>query len=116
MPRFEIKKPVSPPFNGVNIEVSNGNGVNGMARKVGQYLKGKGLEVTRITNAGHFNHRDSTVYYQKGYKDAATHVVDQFPSIQDVEETKPFDRPQINVKVLIGKDLVQYQTLFAREK
>jgi tetratricopeptide (TPR) repeat protein len=110
------KEVSSSSLHGVNVEVSNGNGVNGMARKIGRYLRAKGLEVTRITNAEHFNHQDSKIYYQRGYQGAASHLADQLPSIQDVEESRPFDRPQIKVKVLIGKDLAQHQKSFTREK
>ena len=115
-PQPDVTKASSSPLRGINVEVSNGNGVNGMARRVGRYLQAKGLEVTRVTNASHFNHRDSKIYYQRGYQEAATHLAEQLPSIQDVEETRPSDRPQVNVKVLIGKDLVQHQKLFAQEK
>jgi tetratricopeptide (TPR) repeat protein len=110
------KEASSSSLHGVNVEVSNGNGVNGMARKVGRYLRARGLEVTRITNAGHFNHQDSKIYYQKGYQGAASHLADQLPSIQDVEESRPFDRPQIKVKVLIGRDLAEHQKLFTQER
>jgi len=95
----------------VSIEVSNGNGVNGMARRVSQHLKDKGLPVSRITNADHFNHRRTMIYYRDGYQEAAVQVADQIPGLQKMEEQKKFDRHQINIKVVIGKDIFSDKAL-----
>ena len=97
------------------IEVSNGNGTTGMARKVGRYLKTRGLEVSRLTNANHFNYRVSRIYYQEGYQEAASHLAGQLPALDGIEETKRFDRPNIKIKVLIGKDLVPHQRSLVKE-
>jgi len=97
------------------IEVSNGNGTTGMARKVGDYLKTRGLEVSRLTNANHFNHRVSKLYYQKGYQEAASHLAGQLPALDGMEETKRFDQPNIKIKLLIGKDLVPHQQSLGKE-
>jgi hypothetical protein len=99
----------------LGIEVSNGNGTTGMARKVRDYLKTRGLEVSRLTNANHFNHRVSKIYYQEGYEEAASHLAGQLPAVDGMEETKPFDRPHIKIKLLIGKDLVPHQRSLAKE-
>jgi hypothetical protein len=84
------------------IEVSNGNGTPRMARKMGDYLKTRGLKVSRVTNANHFDHRVSKIYYQEGYHEAASRLAGQLPAFDVVEETKRFDRPT-SVKLLIGK-------------
>ena len=97
------------------IEVSNGNGTTGMARKMGDYLKTRGWEVSRLTNANHFNHRVSKIYYQAGYQEAANHLAGQLPAFDGMEETKRFDRPDIKIKLLIGKDQVPYQTSLLKE-
>jgi Tfp pilus assembly protein PilF len=88
------------------IEISNGNGANGMARRVSRELEDKGLPVRRITNADHFNHRQTRIYYQNGYQELAAQVADQLPGLQKLEEQKKFARPNINVKVIIGKDII----------
>jgi tetratricopeptide (TPR) repeat protein len=97
------------------IEVSNGNGTAGMARKVGHYLKTRGLEVSRFTNANHFNYPVSKIYYQEGYQEAASHLAGQLPALDGMEETKRFDRPNIKIKLLIGKDLVPHQQSLVKE-
>ncbi len=93
------------------IEVSNGNGVNGMARKVSRQLEHKGIPVRHITNANHFNHGQTRIYYQNGYEEVAVRVADQIPGLQELEERKKFDRPNINVKIIIGKDILSGSSL-----
>jgi tetratricopeptide (TPR) repeat protein len=100
-------------LKGVGIEISNGNGVNRNARKVGNYLKGKGFNVIRLTNANHFKQAGTRIYYQKEYNEAADCVAEQLPVFQDMIEVKGFDHPNIKVKVVIGKDLIPHNKLFA---
>jgi Flp pilus assembly protein TadD len=97
------------------IEVSNGNGTNGMARRVGHYLETRGLEVSRLTNAKHFNYRVSKIYYQQGYQEAASLLAGQLPTLEAMEEAKRFDRPNIKIKLLIGKDLISHQRSLVKE-
>lgn len=94
------------------IEISNGNGVNNMARTVGDYLKGRGFRVTRLTNAAYFNHAETKIFYQKEYHEGADQVAEQLPVFQSKEETEKFDRPSIKIKILIGKDLVPHKKSF----
>ncbi len=98
----EVQQRVSP----IGIEVSNGNGVNGMARKISGHLNANGFKVIRVTNADHFNYRKSTVLYQKGFQDAARRVARQVASIKTLTEMQRPYREKIKVKVLIGKDLI----------
>jgi len=96
------------PLKDVGIEISNGNGVNRMARRVGYRLKEKGLHVIRLTNANHFNYAETKIFYQKEYQEAAEYVAGYLPTFQGMEEIKKFDRPTIKIKVLLGKDLISY--------
>jgi len=112
---FHLKGKKAAASKRFGIEVSNGNGTPGMARKMGDYLKTRGLEVSRFTNANHFNHRVSKIYYQEGYQEAASHLAGQLPALDGMEEAKRFDRPDIKIKLLIGKDLVPYQTSLLKE-
>jgi tetratricopeptide (TPR) repeat protein len=93
------------------IEISNGNGVNRMARRVGNYLKERGLSVVRLTNANHFRHRETKIFYREGYDEAAEYVREQLPLFKGTE-AKQLDRANVKVKVLIGKDLVPYNKMF----
>ena len=100
----------------VSIEISNGNGVNRMAKKIGDYLKEKGLKVTRLTNANNFNHSGTRIFYRKEYDEAADQVAGQLPVVRSKEETEKFDRPNIKIKILIGKDLIPHHKAFQNSK
>jgi len=96
----------------LGIEISNGNGVERMARKMANYLRQNGIKVVRLTNADNFRYLKTRVYYLKGYSEAACDVAHQIPGDQDVEMMKTFDRPNIRIKVLVGRDLIPYQNHF----
>jgi len=98
------------------IEVSNGNGVNGMARRVGRYLGKKGMSVQRLTNASHFNYRNTKIYYQNGYQEVARQLAEQISECKNIEERKTFDRPSINIKLLLGKDILSNPALKGGKK
>ena len=60
------------------IEVANGAGRNRMATRIGEYLSSQGLHVGRISNADHFEHTATTVYFRAGHRaQAQVHVVTQ---------------------------------------
>ena len=87
------------------IEVSNGNGVNWMATRMGNYLKDKGLKVTLITNADQFGYTKSKIYYCENYLHDAYKVAQKIPGWQDMERAGAYSRKNIKIRVLIGKDL-----------
>jgi hypothetical protein len=99
----------------VGIEVSNGNGVNQMAKRVGFYLQKKGYQVGRLTNSQPFNHGQTRIYYQEGNWEIALQVADQLPIYYDLIELKRLDRPSIQVKIVLGKDMIPHNKKF-REK
>jgi tetratricopeptide (TPR) repeat protein len=91
------------------IEVSNGNGVNRMARRVGNDLKDMGLNVTRLTNADHFGYKKTKIYYLSPYLHDAYTVAKQIPGWQNMEKVDKFSRQNIKIRVLIGKDIIPYR-------
>ncbi len=95
---------------GIDIEISNGNGVNRMARRLSNHLKQKGFHVVRLTNASSFGIKRTKIYYKIKYYELANDIAQHMPYIHDVEimRIKEFDRKNIQVKVLIGHDIAQY--------
>ena len=106
-----INKDCENVLRGLNVEISNGNGVYRMARRVGSYLRKEGLERPRLTNANHFNHLETKIYYRKGYLHKAYGVAEKIPGYQNMEQVSRFKRANINVRVLIGKDMIPFDTL-----
>jgi hypothetical protein len=99
----------------VAIEVSNGNGVRRMAKRVGNYLKNKGTKVTRLTNAHHFNFASTKIYYQDKYLHEAYKIAKEIPGFQNMENDNNLRLDNVHIKVLIGKDLISYDKYFIRE-
>jgi len=97
------------------IEISNGNGVRRMAKRVGDYLKIKGAKVTRITNAQHFNFAETKIYYQDPYLHEAYEIAKEIPGFQNMEKSSNLSLNNIHVKVLIGKDLIFYDRYFSSQ-
>ena len=106
-----INKDCEDVLRGLNIEISNGNGVYRMARRVGSYLRKEGFDRPHLTNANHFNHLETKIYYRKGYLSKACGVAKKIPGYQNMEQVSRFKRPNTNVRVLIGKDMIPFDTI-----
>lgn len=90
----------------LNIEISNGNGVTGMAKKVGSFLKDQGYPVRRITNDKPFSKPYTYVYYRDGYLDEALRLRADIPyTLVPIQDSKMLKG--IHVRVVLGKDMVQ---------
>ncbi len=100
----------------VGVEISNGNGASNMARNVGRYLKEKGFNIVRLTNADHFNYPRTTLMHKPGCEDASRELAGQLPETLTVKEVQKLDRPTVHMKVLLGKDLVSHENAFTEEK
>lgn len=90
----------------VGIEISNGNGKRHMARDIGKYLKAKGFNVVRISNAKNFNQAKGSIYYQKEYRELADKIAERIPEISIMQEMTHRTRPNVKVKVVLGKNLI----------
>ncbi|MDH5299451.1 MAG: tetratricopeptide repeat protein [Desulfobulbaceae bacterium] len=94
------------------IEVVNGNGGLGTARKWGAYLAGRGNDVMRIANADHFHYATTTVYYCEGYLQEAYQLAKEIPLYQNMARVTRFDNPHVKIKVVIGQDLARISGRF----
>ena len=96
------------------VEISNGNGVYRMARRMRSYLRKMGIERIRISNARHFNYAKSKIYYPKGYLDDADNLAKLIPGNQDTEKVAEPNSPNIKIRILIGKDMIPYDHIFTK--
>ena len=94
------------------IEISNGNGVRHMAKDVGSFLKKQGFNVVRLTNADHFRHGKASVYYRGDAEFTALRVKSAIPGITHMKKVGGFDRDDVQVKVLVGRDLAGERKTF----
>lgn len=89
----------------IEVDVSNGNGVNGMARRLGKHLSEEGFKVGRLTNADHFGYEKSIVFYSKGRLDHARIIADAMPG-NNRSRLVELNNKNNRVQVLLGSDMV----------
>jgi tetratricopeptide (TPR) repeat protein len=99
---------VALPEQDVEIEVSNGNGVRHMAKRLGSYLNERGFQRVRLTNASHFGYASTRIYYRQGYLNEAAIVGENLPMYRDMREVKTLSKRDTKIRVIIGKDLIRH--------
>ena len=92
----------------IAIEISNGNGSEGMARLLRDVLATKGQQVARVTNAEHFEHDRTVIYYQPGELHGATQVAAELPVEPRLEEADIRSR-NVKVRIIMGKDFIHFK-------
>lgn len=97
----DISKPAS-----CGVEISNGNGVTGMAKKGAAYLRKLGFSVKRITNAPQFTVQDTKIYYRDGCLALAESVAKVIPGSQEFERVNDLGRAGVGVRLTLGGDMV----------
>jgi tetratricopeptide (TPR) repeat protein len=91
------------------IEVSNGNGITGMASRSADFFHYYGFSIGRITNAEYFHFHDSTIFYREGYLQMAEELARITPGIQTIKKVDSLGRSSIGVRILLGRDLAKIQ-------
>ncbi|MBZ0093769.1 MAG: tetratricopeptide repeat protein [Sulfuricella sp.] len=97
------------------IEVSNGNGVTGMARKVAGFLGGEGYSRARLTNQKPFQVTSSQVLYRSGYREQAQSLVSTLPGKPGIAQADNL-RGDITIRVVLGKDVAGNVAYFERSQ
>ena len=85
------------------LEVSNGNGVAGMAARVGRWLAAEGLRNARLTNQRPFVQATTLVEYRSGHELNAQRVARSLP-ITAATAAAPSPGLTSDVRVLLGRD------------
>jgi Flp pilus assembly protein TadD len=96
----------------IKIEVANGNGVRRMARKVGDYLRDRDLILMYLSNAPHFNHLETTIYYAPDYLHEAYRIAQKLPGRQKLVQVPEVRGGHAEISILIGSDLVPHSHIF----
>jgi hypothetical protein len=86
------------------LEIRNGNGVTGMARRLARKMGEASLKVVRLSNQKGFNVERTRVEYQGAFRDAAARLADRFggAAILEVDNCA-----QADMRLVIGHDLVR---------
>ena len=96
----------------IKIEVANGNGVRRMARNVGDYLRERDLVLMYLSNAPHFNHLETTIYYAPDYLHEAYRIAQKLPGRQKLVQVPEVRGGHAEISILIGSDLVPHSHIF----
>lgn len=98
----------------VEIEISNGNGVNGMANRLKNYLRQKGFKVTRAKNANCFNHEATKIFYYSSHAQDVSRLLKEIPGTFDEKNIIELEHLGNHIKILIGKDLIPYDSVISK--
>lgn len=88
------------------VEVSNGNGVRGMAAMVARYFSGKGVQQARLTNQKPFVERHTRIEYRPGSAAQAARINGLLPKAAPQVASNNL-RPGIQVRLVLGHDLAR---------
>jgi tetratricopeptide (TPR) repeat protein len=85
------------------LEVSNGNGVNGMAAQLGLWLAARGVATQRLTNQHPYDQRRTVIQFRSGQEQAARRLAGLLPaSAQTAARASP--GLASDVRVVLGQD------------
>jgi Flp pilus assembly protein TadD len=100
----------------VEIEIANGNGVNGAAGRFGRYLKSKGFKVPKVTNANSFDHATTKIFYCNGDIKNVYKLLQQIPFVPDQRSIIELKNMGSGIKIIIGKDLIKHDKTGAKTR
>jgi len=85
------------------LEVSNGNGVTGMAAQLGLWLAARGVATQRLTNQQPYDQRWTVIQFRSGQDEAARRLASLLPASA---QTAPRPSPGLvsDVRVVLGQD------------
>lgn len=87
------------------LEVCNGNGVTGMAKRWATSLYEKGLPKARLTNQPPYRLAASQIHYRKGYQTEALRLMASLPT-QPMPIQSEAMRADTDVRLVLGKDAI----------
>lgn len=102
---------VKPGAGKLRVEVSNGNGVTGMARKVDRFLHGGSYPIARLTNQKPFQVKLTQIQYRDGYQAQAQRLQSSLPG-QPAMILSNDMRADIGVRLVLGRDIARNVAYF----
>ncbi|WP_151898828.1 LytR C-terminal domain-containing protein [Nitrosospira lacus] len=95
----------------VRIEVSNGNGMSGMAAQVSGFLQRSGFAKARLTDRPPYQQVQTEIHYRPGNSVLAGQISQMMPKQAPVVESYNLRR-EVQVRVLLGKDFAREAAYF----
>lgn len=88
------------------LEISNGNGVPGMATRVGRWLATRGVPTARVSNQPTFSQPQTVVQYRNGHEAAAMRIARELPAGARTAAHAQADL-RSDVRVVLGRDWIR---------
>ena len=95
----------------VKLEVSNGNGVTGLAKRTSSSLQRRGYAVARLTNQLPYAQRITEIQYRQSQENQAKRLNALLSAPAKLVESSRLN-PRVGVRLVLGRDMVQ-RSLFA---
>jgi hypothetical protein len=95
------------PVHESRLELSNGNGVTGMAARLRSWLSTQGVKTSRLTNDLPYNQPQTVIQYRHGHEQAAMQIAQALPAATAQTSERSDLSSRTDVRVLIGRDWVQ---------
>ena len=99
-----------PPSKAARVEIANGNGVAGMAKRVKGVLGRHGIAVSRLTNALPYTQQDTKIQYRAGYEQAAEALKQALQGHAVLAAANSSSGPS-DVRLLLGRDAIASMAL-----
>ncbi len=93
----------------LSVEVANGNGVKGMARRFANYLSTKGVDINKVTNANSFDHLTSKIIYQTEKVEEVYSLLGVLPCEIDRDDLIRVTNGGAHLRIILGKDVVNIE-------
>ncbi len=104
-PRVEGGLTVAVPASLPLVEVANGTGRLSMAARLRNHLQAEGVTVKRLTNADHYRHRETTIFYRRGWRSYAEKLARMLPVAIELDDR---DGQKSDVRIELGGDLLEF--------
>ncbi|MDH5537256.1 MAG: LytR C-terminal domain-containing protein [Betaproteobacteria bacterium] len=93
------------------LEVSNGNGIRGMAQRTADRLERIGVKTVRLTNELPFQRASTEIFYREGYRAEAARLGGTLRVPMSVVDDEAL-RNDIHVRLVLGRDTRSEAALF----
>ena len=89
------------------IEVANGNGVTGMAKRISDVLNRQGISVSRLSNELPYRQQETRIQYRAGFEKTASNLKNALKGHAVVVAT-PNPSLNVDVRLVLGKNAIAH--------
>lgn len=103
-PIMPVHTPVAVAAGEFRLEISNGNGMTGMAKRVSQLLGRQGIPVYRLTNQPPYRQVKTEIQYREGFQQQAEKLRESLQGYAVVARVVA-PRRRVDIRVVLGQDI-----------